>query len=217
MAVAINTMFETTDDGVVVRENGQLKFKEGFGNTAEGLFNLYKEYHYMGKSATRVVDGKEVLTGNAFKSNKFIVFDEETGQAHNFGQDIIDTLFMLYAGQAQGVTAQHIAFKKDSEGKVEDLTRRAEVYLFSEEFDNLVNSKIDDFIKAYSKEAIKRLSKNKDIITAAKLASYTSVKGCIATEPNGYAIWEKMQEILDKKFKELGHVNVQMPLPIGLQ
>lgn len=167
MAVAINTMFETTDDGVVVRENGQLKFKEGFGNTAEGLFNLYKEYHYIGKSATRVVDGKEVLTGNAFKSNKFIVFDEETGQAHNFGQDIIDTLFMLYAGQAQRVTAQHIAFKKDSEGKVEDLTRTAEGYLFSEEFDNLVNSKIDDFIKAYSKEAIKRLSKNKDIITAA--------------------------------------------------
>jgi prolyl-tRNA synthetase len=33
-------------------------------------------------------------------------------------------------------------------------------------------------------------------------------------EPNGYAIWEKMQEILDKKFKELGHVNVQMPLLI---
>ena len=51
-----------------------------------------------------------------------------------------------------------------------------------------------------------------DIVKAAKLADYSSVKGCIVIEPNGYAIWEKMQEILDKKFKELGHVNVQMPL-----
>ena len=53
-----------------------------------------------------------------------------------------------------------------------------------------------------------------DVVMAAKLASYTNVKGCIAIEPNGYAIWEKMQEILDKKFKELGHVNVQMPMLI---
>ena len=49
---------------------------------------------------------------------------------------------------------------------------------------------------------------------AASLASYTSVKGCIAIEPNGYAIWEKMVSILDQKFKELGHTNVQMPLLI---
>lgn len=53
-----------------------------------------------------------------------------------------------------------------------------------------------------------------DVVKAAKLADYSSVKGCIVIEPNGYAIWEKMQEILDKKFKELGHVNVQMPLLI---
>lgn len=51
-----------------------------------------------------------------------------------------------------------------------------------------------------------------DVITAAKLCAYSSVKGCTVMEPNGYAIWERMQEILDKKFKELGHVNVAMPL-----
>ena len=51
-----------------------------------------------------------------------------------------------------------------------------------------------------------------DIVRAAKLCDYSSVKGCMVIEPNGYAIWEKMQEILDKKFKELGHVNVQLPL-----
>ena len=51
-----------------------------------------------------------------------------------------------------------------------------------------------------------------DIVRAAKLCDYSSVKGCMVIEPNGYAIWEKMQQILDKKFKELGHVNVQLPL-----
>ena len=51
-----------------------------------------------------------------------------------------------------------------------------------------------------------------DVVRAAHLADYSSVKGCMVIEPNGYAIWEKMQEILDKKFKELGHVNVAMPV-----
>ena len=66
-----------------------------------------------------------------------------------------------------------------------------------------ITSKTQDFAKWYT-----------DVVRSAKLADYTSVKGCIAIEPNGYAIWEKIQEIMDKKFKELGHVNVQMPLLI---
>ena len=53
-----------------------------------------------------------------------------------------------------------------------------------------------------------------DVVRAAKLCDYSSVKGCTVIEPNGYAIWEKMQEILDKKFKELGHTNVYLPLLI---
>ena len=72
-----------------------------------------------------------------------------------------------------------------------------------EKQNNKITSRDVDFAKWYT-----------DVIQAASLASYTSVKGCIATEPNGYAIWERMQEILDKKFKELGHVNVLMPLLI---
>ena len=66
-----------------------------------------------------------------------------------------------------------------------------------------ITSRDVDFAKWYT-----------DVVKAAKLADYTSVKGCIAIEPNGYAIWEKMQGILDKKFKELGHVNCQMPVLI---
>ena len=54
-----------------------------------------------------------------------------------------------------------------------------------------ITSRDEDFAKWYT-----------DIIKAARLADYTSVKGCIAIEPNGYAIWERIQSIMDKKFKE---------------
>lgn len=53
-----------------------------------------------------------------------------------------------------------------------------------------------------------------DVVKAAHLASYSSVKGCIIFEPNGYALWEKMQEVLDGMFKKTGHSNVYMPLLI---
>lgn len=51
-----------------------------------------------------------------------------------------------------------------------------------------------------------------DVIKAANLADYSAIKGCLVIEPNGYAIWEKMEEILDRKFKQLGHVNCRMPI-----
>ena len=53
-----------------------------------------------------------------------------------------------------------------------------------------------------------------DVVRAAKLATYSNTKGCIVFEPNGYAIWEKMQSVLDIEFKKTGHQNVYMPLLI---
>lgn len=53
-----------------------------------------------------------------------------------------------------------------------------------------------------------------DVVRAAKLADYSNVKGCTVFEPNGYAIWEKMQQVLDKMFKQTGHQNVYMPVLI---
>ena len=53
-----------------------------------------------------------------------------------------------------------------------------------------------------------------DIVREAHLASYSSVKGCIVIEPNGYAIWENMQKVLDDDFKKTGHKNIYMPLLI---
>ena len=53
-----------------------------------------------------------------------------------------------------------------------------------------------------------------DVVMASHLADYSSVKGCMVMEPNGYALWESMQRVLDKMFKDSGHVNVSMPLLI---
>ena len=70
-----------------------------------------------------------------------------------------------------------------------------------------ITSRDVDFAKWYT-----------DVVKAAKLCDYSNVKGCMVIEPNGYAIWEKMQSILDDMFKKTGHRNVYMPLliPEGL-
>ena len=51
-----------------------------------------------------------------------------------------------------------------------------------------------------------------DVVRRAELADYTEVKGCMAIRPYGYAIWELMQQALDKRFKATGHVNAYFPL-----
>ena len=66
-----------------------------------------------------------------------------------------------------------------------------------------ITSRDVDFAKWYT-----------DVVTAARLSTYSNVKGCIILEPNGYAIWERMQQELDKMFKETGHQNVAMPMLI---
>ena len=51
-----------------------------------------------------------------------------------------------------------------------------------------------------------------DLVTKADLAENSAVRGCMVIKPYGYAIWEKMQAELDKRFKETGHVNAYFPL-----
>lgn len=53
-----------------------------------------------------------------------------------------------------------------------------------------------------------------DVVRAARLAAYSNVKGCMVIEPNGYAIWERMQAVLDGMFKATGHQNIYMPVLI---
>ena len=51
-----------------------------------------------------------------------------------------------------------------------------------------------------------------DLVVKADLAERSAVRGCMVIKPYGYAIWEKMQHILDRKFKETGHQNAYFPL-----
>ena len=54
-----------------------------------------------------------------------------------------------------------------------------------------------------------------DIVKKAELMDYSSVKGCMIFKPAGYALWENIQQELDRRFKETGVQNVYMPMFIS--
>ncbi len=51
-----------------------------------------------------------------------------------------------------------------------------------------------------------------ELVKQADLAENSDVRGCMVIKPYGYSIWEKMQQALDKMFKDTGHVNAYFPL-----
>jgi len=51
-----------------------------------------------------------------------------------------------------------------------------------------------------------------DLVVNADLAEHSAVRGCMVIKPYGYAIWEKMQQELDRMFKATGHSNAYFPL-----
>lgn len=66
---------------------------------------------------------------------------------------------------------------------------------------------------------IKKVKRSEDysawynnLVKNADLAEHSDVKGCMIIKPYGYAIWEKMQAELDRRFKETGHSNAYFPL-----
>lgn len=64
-----------------------------------------------------------------------------------------------------------------------------------------ITSMEDDFAQWYT-----------DIVKKADLIDYSSVRGCLILRPYGYAIWELIQNELNRRFKETGHENVYMPM-----
>ena len=72
------------------------------------------------------------------------------------------------------------------------------------------------FKKVMAKEVTSR-SENysqwyNDLALKADLAEQSAVRGCMVIKPYGYAIWEKMQSLLDKEFKKTGVQNAYFPL-----
>ncbi|MCH2043060.1 MAG: proline--tRNA ligase, partial [Saprospiraceae bacterium] len=68
---------------------------------------------------------------------------------------------------------------------------------------NVITPKAQDYSKWYL-----------DIVNHAGLASNSQVRGCMVIKPYGFAIWEKMRDELDRRFKATGHVNAYFPLLI---
>ena len=64
-----------------------------------------------------------------------------------------------------------------------------------------LTSRSEDYSKWYN-----------ELVVKADLAENSGVRGCMVIKPYGYAIWEKMQAELDKRFKETGHENAYFPL-----
>lgn len=64
-----------------------------------------------------------------------------------------------------------------------------------------LTSRTEDYSKWYN-----------ELVVKADLAENSGVRGCMVIKPYGYAIWEKMRDQLDKKFKETGHQNAYFPL-----
>jgi len=64
-----------------------------------------------------------------------------------------------------------------------------------------LTSRSDDYSQWYN-----------ELVTKADLAEHSSVRGCMVIKPYGYSIWEKMQAVLDQKFKDTGHSNAYFPL-----
>lgn len=50
-----------------------------------------------------------------------------------------------------------------------------------------------------------------DLVIRAGLADYSAVRGCMVIKPYGFAIWERMRDALDAKFKATGHQNAYFP------
>ena len=54
------------------------------------------------------------------------------------------------------------------------------------------------------------------IVLRAEMADYAPIRGCMVARPYGWALWENMQQALDRRFKETGHVNAAFPLFIPM-
>ncbi len=70
----------------------------------------------------------------------------------------------------------------------------------------------DDQVKEITNRDVDFAKWYTDVVKKADLIDYSSVKGSMIIRPYGYAIWENMQNALDKKFKSTNHENVQMPM-----
>ena len=69
-------------------------------------------------------------------------------------------------------------------------------------------------LKELTKRSVNYSEWYNQLVVKADLAEQSDVRGCMVIKPYGYAIWEKIQRVLDDKFKETGVRNAYFPLLI---
>ena len=172
MGIALNAIFVTDENGLPLRypkgheKEGQLQYRDGWQTKEDRQLKGYKNYHFNGKSKdgsiadiVEIRDGREVLTGNVFKSNKFTIFDmdsqlsDEDGIVNHFQDAITPIIDFLDSGK------DTIHFTKEG-GKVSDV-------VLNPAQSQLIDDAISTFIRHYVADFTKRLSNNKDFIDAA--------------------------------------------------
>src|SRR4030081_1726038 len=73
-------------------------------------------------------------------------------------------------------------------------------------------NEIPDFPTEITKQSVDFGRWYIDVVRRAELADYSPVKGCMVIRPYGYAIWELIQQALDRRIKATGRVNAYFPL-----
>lgn len=74
-------------------------------------------------------------------------------------------------------------------------------YFTSAMADEKLPSRSEDFSEWYNQ-----------LVLRAELADYAPVRGCMVVRPYGWALWENIQQALDRRFKATGHQNVAFPM-----
>ena len=87
-------------------------------------------------------------------------------------------------------------------GNIVNLHLKIKIYIMAKELKNLTK-RSENYSKWYN-----------ELVVKADLAEQSDVRGCMIIKPYGYAIWEKIQHELDKKFKRTGVQNAYFPLLI---
>jgi prolyl-tRNA synthetase len=88
------------------------------------------------------------------------------------------------------------------------------VYLKKQEKNFIEYKEMAKELKELTSRSVSYSQWYQDLVIKADLAENSAVRGCMVIKPYGYAIWEKMQRVLDDMFKETGHVNAYFPLLI---
>ena len=173
MANAINTWFQTDDEGKIILwtekegkpegvKTGDPKFREGWGLDEESARKAYAIYH-VGKGHKHFIEkdskGAWHFTGRLFTDDKFSITDPD-GTIHNYGQDIIDETIDFFYG---GANDSFIHYTTDNLGHITvNLTDAQEAKL---------NEKLNQFIFHYLNQQVERFEQFRNLDVAGLMNS----------------------------------------------